>query len=40
MSELASKYGVHPHQISQWKQQAQEQIRLALRQGPKGPTER
>lgn len=27
MSELASsKYGVHPNQISQWKQQAKEQI--------------
>ena len=27
LSELASsKYGVHPNQISQWKQQAKEQI--------------
>lgn len=25
-SELACKYGVHPNQISQWKQQAKEQI--------------
>ena len=26
LSELASKHGVHPNQISQWKQQAKEQI--------------
>ena len=26
VSELASKYGMHPNQISQWKQQAKEQI--------------
>jgi len=26
LSELASKYGVHPNQISQWKKQAKEGI--------------
>jgi transposase len=26
LSELASKYNVHPNQISQWKKQAKEQI--------------
>jgi len=26
LSELASKYGVHPNQVSQWKKQAKEQI--------------
>jgi transposase len=26
ISELASKYGVHPNQISQWKKQAKEGI--------------
>ena len=26
ISELASKYGVHPNQISNWKQQAKEGI--------------
>jgi len=26
LSELASKYGVHTNQISQWKKQAKEQI--------------
>ena len=24
LSELASKYGVHPNQVSQWKKQAKE----------------
>lgn len=26
LSELASKYGVHPNQISQWKKQAKEGV--------------
>ncbi|SOB56941.1 transposase [Pseudodesulfovibrio profundus] len=26
LSELASKYGVHPNQVSQWKKQAKEGI--------------
>lgn len=26
LSELASKYGVHPNQVSQWKKQAKEQV--------------
>jgi transposase len=26
LSELASKYGVHPNQVSQWKKQAKDQI--------------
>ena len=26
LSELASKYGVHPNQISQWKKQAREGV--------------
>ena len=26
LSEFASKYGVHPNQVSQWKKQAKEQI--------------
>ncbi len=26
LSELASKYGVHPNQVSQWKKQAKKQI--------------
>ena len=34
LSELASKYGVHPNQISQWKQQAKKQIAAGLRASP------
>ena len=26
LSELASKYSVHPNQVSQWKKQAKEQV--------------
>ena len=37
LSELASKYGVHPNQVSQWKKQAKEQIAAGFAgKAPKG----
>lgn len=41
LSELASKYGVHPNQVSQWKKQAKEQIAAGFAgTPPKGPAKR
>ena len=34
LPELASKYGVHPNQVSQWKKQAKEQIAAGFAGNP------
>jgi len=38
-NEIASEYGVHPNQISQWKKQAQDGLSMLFERGHKNPQE-